>query len=123
MISLVEKAEVIVVSGVRAVVSARQWGGFSWKNLKIVSGRPPNDDAERVFVLGKTAAEVLAKKVGDTLQLETEELAVVGIVDGGAVVEDGSVILWLPLLQEITGNQGKINIIDLGSRRGRPRRS
>ena len=37
----------------------------------------------------------------------------VGIVDGGAVVENGSVILSLPLLQEITGNQGKINIIDL----------
>jgi hypothetical protein len=92
----VEKAEMMIVS-------ARQWGGFSWKNLKIVSGRLPNDDAERAVVLGKTAAEVLVKKVGDTLQLETEELAVVGIVDGGAVVENGSVILSLPLLQEITG--------------------
>jgi putative ABC transport system permease protein len=102
----VEKVEMMIVS-------ARQWGGFSWKNLKIVSGRLPNDDTERAVVLGKTAAEVLVKKVGDTLQLETEELAVVGIVDGGAVVEDGSVILSLPLLQEITGNQGKINIIDL----------
>ena len=102
----VEKADMMIVS-------ARQWGGFTWKNLKLVSGRLPNDAAERAVVLGKTAAEVLAKKVGDTLQLETEELAVVGIVDGGAVVEDGSVILSLPLLQEITGNQGKINIIDL----------
>jgi putative ABC transport system permease protein len=102
----VEKADMMIVS-------ARQWGGFSWKNLKIVSGRLPNDAAERAVVLGKTAAEVLGKKVGDTLQLETEELAVVGIVDGGAVVENGSVILSLPLLQEITGNQGKINIIDL----------
>ncbi len=102
----VEKADMMIVS-------ARQWGGFSWKNLKLVSGRLPNDDAERAVVLGKTAAEVLEKKVGDALQLETEELAVVGIVDGGAVVENGSVILSLPLLQEITGNQGKINIIDL----------
>ncbi len=102
----VEKADMMIVS-------ARQWGGFTWKNLKIVSGRLPNDAAERAVVLGKTAAEVLGKKVGDTLQLETEELAVVGIVDGGAVVEDGSVILSLPLLQEITGNQDKINIIDL----------
>ena len=102
----VEKAEMMIVS-------ARQWGGFSWKNLKIVSGRLPNDATERAVVLGKTAAEVLEKKVGDTLQLETEDLAVVGIVDGGAVVENGSVILSLPLLQEITGSQGKINIIDL----------
>ncbi len=102
----VEKAEMMIVS-------ARQWGGFSWKNLKIVNGRLPSDATEKAVVLGKTAADVLQKKVGDTLQLETEELAVVGIVDGGAVVENGSVILSLPLLQEITGNQGKINIIDL----------
>jgi len=102
----VEKAEMMIVS-------ARQWGGFSWKNLKIVSGRLPKDAAERAVVLGKIAAEVLVKKVGDTLQLETEEFAVVGIVDGGAVVENGSVILSLPLFQEVTGNQGRINVIDL----------
>ena len=102
----VEKADMMIVS-------ARQWGGFSWKNLKIVSGRLPNDAEEKAVVLGKTAAEVLQKKIGDTLQLETEELAVVGIVDGGAVVENGSVILSLPLLQQLTGNEGKINIIDL----------
>jgi putative ABC transport system permease protein len=102
----IEKAEMMIVS-------ARQWGGFSWKNLKVVAGRLPNDGKERAVVLGKTAAEVLQKKVGDTLQLETEELAVVGIVDGGAVVENGSVVLSLPLLQELTGSEGKINIIDL----------
>ena len=95
------------------IVSAREWGGFSWKNLKLTSGRLPRDAAEPAVVLGKTAAEVLKKKVGDTLQLETEELAVVGIVDGGAVVENGSVILALPLMQKITGNEGKINIIDV----------
>ncbi len=95
------------------IVSAREWGGFSWRNLKVTEGRLPRDAAEPAVVLGKTAAEVLKKKVGDTLQLETEELAVVGIVDGGAVVENGSVILSLPLMQKITANEGKINIIDL----------
>src|SRR5204863_3688445 len=110
----VEKADMMIVS-------ARQWGGFTWKNLKIVSGRLPNNEAERAVVLGKTAAEALAKKVGDTLQLETEELAVVGIVDGGAVVENGSVILSLPLFQELTGNQGKISIIDLRATPGTTR--
>lgn len=102
----VENAEMMIVS-------ARQWGGFSWKNLKVASGRLPNDAAERAVVLGTTAAEVLKKKVGDTLQLETDELQVVGIVDGGAVVENGSVILSLALFQELSGNEGKINIIDV----------
>ena len=95
------------------IVSAREWGGFSWGNLKLLSGRMPHDSAERAVILGKTAADVLAKNIGDTLQIETEEFAVVGIVDGGALVENGSVILALPLLQEIMGNRGMINAIDV----------
>ncbi len=95
------------------IVSARQWGGFSWSNLKVISGRMPNDEKEKAVVLGRTAADVLKKKVGDTLQLETEELKVVGIVDGGAIVENGSVVLSLALFQQITGNEGKINVIDI----------
>ncbi|MDB6120824.1 MAG: hypothetical protein JWO08_4605 [Verrucomicrobiaceae bacterium] len=94
-------------------VSAREWGGFSWENLKLTAGRMPKDAMEPVVILGRTAAEVLSKKIGDPIQIETRELTVAGIIDGGAIVEDGSVILSLPLLQEITGNQGKINIIDV----------
>ncbi len=95
------------------VVSAREWGGFSWQNLKLISGRMPKDALEPVVVLGQTAAEVLKKKIGDTIQIEAKELTVVGIVDGGAMVENGSVILSLPLYQEMSGNEGKINVIDL----------
>lgn len=95
------------------VVSAREWGGFSWHNLKLISGRMPNDAMEPAVVLGQTAAEVLKKKVGDPLQLETQELTVVGIVDGGAMVENGSVILSLTLFQKITGNEDRINVIDI----------
>src|SRR4029453_2883680 len=42
----VEKAEMMIVS-------ARQWGGFSWKNLKIVSGRLPNAPPGRPAVRAK----------------------------------------------------------------------
>lgn len=94
-------------------VSAREWGGYEWDNLKLVDGRMPKDANERVVVLGKGAAQTLGKKVGDPLQIETEQLTVAGIVDGGALVENGSVILSLPLLQSITENQGKINVIDI----------
>ena len=95
------------------MLSAREWDGFAWKHLKLVSGRMPRDAAEPAVVLGQTAAEVLKKKVGDPIQIEATELSVVGIVSGGALVEDGSVILSLSLFQEITGNQGKINVIDI----------
>jgi putative ABC transport system permease protein len=102
----VENAELMIVNG-------REWGQFCWENLKVVSGRMPKDQNERAVVLGTSAADVLKKKVGDTVQIETEELAVVGIVEGGAFVENGSINLSLPVLQEITGNQGKISAIDV----------
>lgn len=107
----VEDAAMIIVSG-------RQWGGYEWDNLKVVSGRLPTDAAEPAAVLGRTAAEMLNKKVGDPLQIETQELTVVGIVDGGALVENGSVILSLPLLQAITGNENRINILDVRVKEG-----
>lgn len=96
-----------------AIVSAREWGGFPWETLKVVEGRMPRDAEEKAVVLGTAAAEMLKKKVGDPLQIETEELSVVGIVDGGAVVENGSVILSLPVLQKVMGTEGKINGIDI----------
>src|SRR6202030_4488235 len=102
----VENAQMIMVS-------AREWGGFSWSNLKLIAGRMPSDAAESAVVLGRTAAEVLKKKVGDKIQIETAELSVVGIVDGNAWVENGSIILALPVFQEITGNPDKINVIDI----------
>jgi putative ABC transport system permease protein len=102
----VETAELMIVSG-------REWGGFAWENLKLVSGRMPNDQNERAVLLGTTAADILKKKVGDTVQIETEELAVVGIVNGGAFVENNSIILSLPMLQQITGNHDQISAIDV----------
>jgi len=95
------------------IVSAREWKGFSWDNLKLVSGRMPNDANEQAVVLGVNAAEVLKKKLGDPIQIDVNELKVVGIVDGGALVENGSVIVSLPMYQAISDNAGKINIIDV----------
>ena len=95
------------------ILSAREWGGFSWNNLELVSGRMPHDATEEAVVLGQTAAEVLKKKVGDPIQIETKQLKVVGIVKGGALVEDGSVILSLPLLQRNLGSPNQINAIDV----------
>src|SRR5207248_7796617 len=36
----VETAELMILSG-------REWGGFAWDNLKLVSGRMPNDQMEK----------------------------------------------------------------------------
>lgn len=95
------------------MVSGREWGGFTWDMLRVVEGRMPHDAQERAVVLGRMAAEGLRKKVGDTVQIEAEELQVVGIVDGQAVVENGAIILSLPVLQQVTANEGKVNFVDI----------
>ena len=105
-ITSVENSDLMILSG-------REWGSFCWNNLELVSGRMPQDATEEAAVLGQTAADVLKKKVGDPIQIETKELRVVGIVKGGAIVEDGSVILSLPLLQAIMGTPNQINAIDV----------
>ena len=102
----VEDAPIMMISG-------REWGGFAWSMLKVIDGRLPKDGFEKVVVLGRLAAEVLKKKVGDTVQIETEELTVVGIVDGQAMVENGTIFLSLDVMQEVTGNPGKINFVDI----------
>jgi len=102
----VEAAQMMMVSG-------REGNSFTWENLKLVSGRMPRDAEEPAVVLGQAAADILKKKVGDRIQIETGELSVAGIVNGGAWVENSSVILSLSLLQKITANQDKINIIDI----------
>src|SRR3954468_9933701 len=38
---------VSVESAEMMIVSAREWGGFSWSNLKVVSGRLPTDANEK----------------------------------------------------------------------------
>ena len=95
------------------ILSAREWGGFAWDNLKLISGRMPLSATEEAVVLGQTAADILKKKVSDPIQIETKELKVVGIVRGGALVEDGSVILSLPLFQGILGSPNQVNAIDV----------
>ncbi len=102
----VEDAPMIMVSG-------REWGGFTWEKLTVLEGRLPLDGNERAVVLGTMAAEMLQKKVGDTVQIETEEFAVVGIVDGHSLVENGAIILSLPLFQEASGYDGRVNFIDI----------
>ena len=95
------------------MVSGREWGGFTWDNLKVVEGRLPKDSSEHAVVLGMMAAELLKKKVGDTVQIEADELPVVGIIDGRAVVENGAIILSLEVMQKVTSNEGKVNFVDL----------
>lgn len=95
------------------VVSGREWGSFLWDTLEMTQGRKPKDPSEHAVVLGKLAAESLNKKPGDTVTIETEEFTVVGIADGKAFVENGSIFIELAHLQRVMQKEGKINFVNI----------
>jgi putative ABC transport system permease protein len=95
------------------VVSGREWKSFLWESVDLLEGRLPNNADERVVVLGKLAAESLNKKPGDTVTIEVEEFKVVGIVDGHAVVENGAIMLSLPVLQDLMQKKGQVSFINV----------
>src|SRR5260370_18494866 len=53
-VTRIENAEMMMVS-------ARERGGFAWKNLKLISRRMPHHPAEPAVVVRRTAATVLKK--------------------------------------------------------------
>lgn len=95
------------------MVSGREWGGFTWDQLKVLEGRMPSGPDEKAVVMGRLAAEVLEKNVGDTVFIEIDEFEIVGIVDGQSVVENGAIILALERFQEVSGYEGRVNFIDI----------
>lgn len=102
------------------VVYGREWGSFTWDQLQVIDGRLPHDDRENAVVLGKLAAEVLGKKTGDTIQIETGEFVVTGIVDGKSVLENGAINMALPRFQEASGYEGRANFVNVRVPEGTP---
>ncbi|MEY2540810.1 MAG: putative transport system permease protein [Verrucomicrobiota bacterium] len=90
-----------------------QTKSFLWEHLKLVTGRWPAGEDDKVAVIGTIAAELLKKTIGSPVQIETGEFNVCGIFESSALVENGAIILPLRQLQEATDRQGKVNFLNL----------
>jgi putative ABC transport system permease protein len=86
---------------------------FLWKHLRIDQGRLPAGEHERVIMLGAITAEVLKKKVGDTVQIDTERFTVCGIYTSDALAENGAVVMPLGSLQDLTTRENMVNFINM----------
>ena len=95
------------------VITGREWGTFIWDSLEVKAGRLPSGPEEKSVVLGLIAAETLGKKPGDKITIEVEEFEVVGIVDGKAVVENGGIVMALPLLQSLMQKPALVTFINV----------
>lgn len=62
-------------------------------------------------ILGKTAAESLDKKVGDTINLFGEDFTITGIFETGNIMYDGGAFTSLDILQDLTNSPGEVSII------------
>ena len=62
------------------------------------------------LILGASAAEVMEKKVGDTLRLTESVFRIVGIYETGKDLEDSGAVLALDGAQELLGMQHKVSL-------------
>lgn len=95
------------------VVMGWEPGTSLWEHLGLERGRMPIPTAKNELLLGSLAAEILAKRVGDRVQIETAEFVVVGIISSSALMESGAAIMPLPAMQALTERQGMVNFLDL----------
>lgn len=89
------------------------WNSYLWTHLRLVEGRWPASDTESTVVLGSIAADLLHKRVGDSIEIEGAPFAVVGIFESPAMVENGALIVTLTRAQEITDKPGKVNVLNI----------
>ena len=64
-------------------------------------------------LLGETAAQMLRKGVGDSIELGGTTVTVRGIFESTSMVEAAAIVLPLPLMQSHLDNAGKINFLNL----------
>ncbi|HEV3341613.1 MAG TPA: ABC transporter permease, partial [Pirellulales bacterium] len=76
--------------------------------IKILSGRPLNDDDTDAVMLGRVLAGNLGKLVGDSVELYAKKFKVVGIFESSSVYENGSVVVPLALLQRLTDREHEV---------------
>jgi putative ABC transport system permease protein len=95
------------------VVLGWEPGNFLWEHLKLEHGQWPSADTRRVVALGSVAADMLGKSVGDPLQIEAATFTVGAIFTSAALAENGSIVVPLAELQEVTDRQGMVNFFNV----------
>lgn len=76
-------------------------GTFLFDELTFREGRAFREGETGVVVIGKTLADVLDKKVGDTVELQRKPFRVIGIYESFNIFENGAATLPLGELQRL----------------------
>lgn len=84
-----------------------------WNHARIKEGRWPDDASEDTVAIGTLNAEMLGKKLGDKIQIETREFTVCGVFNSPALAESGAIVMPLPAMQALTEKPGLVNFFDV----------
>ena len=63
------------------LITSWEWESYIWNHLEIVEGRMQDDGNEKAVLLGKSAAQMLGKKVGDSLRMLGTDFSICGIYE------------------------------------------
>jgi putative ABC transport system permease protein len=88
-------------------------GSFLWDHLRLVRGRWPAGGGERTVALGIVASQVLGKGIGETVQIDATEFVVCGVFASDSLWESGTVLMTLQQIQDVTGCEGLVNIVNV----------
>ena len=86
--------------------------GIDFQNVYSYPFTQYSIDSNEVL-LGSLAAEKMHKKENDSIRIQSQTFTVAGIIPTAGGIDDVSVFLSLPVLQELTGQEGRINEIRL----------
>lgn len=85
---------------------------YLWQHLQLNQGRWPTPGQTEV-VLGVLAGEMLHKQPGEALEIEGQTVTISGLFQSSAMIENGAVLMTLPLAQQLVDKPGKVNILNL----------
>ena len=88
-------------------------GTSLWKHVKLQSGAWPDAASTDTVAIGTLNAEMLGKKIGDTIEIETRTFKVIGIFHSSALAESGAIVMPLPAMQVLTDKAGMVNFFDV----------
>ncbi|HEX4641055.1 MAG TPA: ABC transporter permease [Chthoniobacterales bacterium] len=84
-----------------------------WKHVTLTEGRWPDDSSADAVAIGTLGAEMLGKKIGDKIQIESREFTVCGIFRSAALAESGAIVMPLAAMQSLTEKEGMVNFFDI----------
>jgi ABC-type antimicrobial peptide transport system permease subunit len=87
--------------------------GFAIEHFKIVEGEGLTSRSSREIIIGKVAADVLDRGVGDSIRMYDSAYRIVGIYETGQALEEGGGVVSLADAQTMLKRPQQVNVLQV----------